>query len=286
MKTRHIAIMLVVLVAILMLTMGILLSKHSEKMQGLSGQIVLSNPETSKNNGNGLMAYDLFTEREQVIGNNKYRDVIAINDKNYIATNPRNEIINVNFDGLSSIITKSPVGTIDFAETPGKRKISFMVNYKLQVFDTSNQKITTLSLPNIDSTSKLAGYSWSNDGESILYSNSDTIYSYEIRTKQLVQLVKGKRPGFSQDNKYIFYSMDRNTLIVRELSTGYEWKYTGSHFYPQFSPDGRYVALQIQSKKMMAKGRDLIVWEYRSGKKQTIFQDINIDSSGQFIWIK
>ncbi|WP_138754248.1 TolB family protein [Paenibacillus sinopodophylli] len=283
-------ITLFLLVTVLVLVGIIFFSMRPQKIQGLSGVIVLSNPDFERNNGKGLLVYDLLTENTRIVGNDKYRHIISANNNRkdvYTVMDRQHVIMDVDLDVFSSfnVLTNAPVGSVHFNKTSVQSGVSFIFNNELQI-NTSKQILKSITLPYTkNSINKLAGYSWSIDGKTLLYSNSDSIYKYEIEKNQSEKLFKGKYPGFSPDNKYMFYSSDRNTFVVRSLETGTEWTYSGIHSYPQFSPDGKYVAFQIQSKKILAKGRDLIVWEYEAGKKQTIIQDIVLDNSGQFIWI-
>lgn len=288
MKTKYIIIFFLLIVS-LTLVFVIIKAMNSKAIPNLSGKIVMSNPDVSKNSGNGLLIYNLTTNSDTLIGKAKYKNVVGVQQDSYIVTNIRNDVFKVRFEKESEMtkLIEIDTGAFDISTTSNQSKISYIVNNGLLVFDVVNHNWITIDLPFInDSSNRLTGYDWSNDESTLLYSNGKDIYSFEMDTKQVVKLGSGEYPGFSPDNAFIFYSLDRNTLIVRELETGSEWSYKGNHLYPTFSPDSRSIAFQIQSKQFLSKGRDLIVWDYKAGVEQTIIHDIAIDSSSQFVWIE
>lgn len=256
-------------------------SKKNVKLQGLSGEIVLANPNMEKNNGRGIVIYNLVNGTEKLVWDTgKYISINSQDSKSKVLLVDReNEIFEGNIYNNESITYLfSSIGR-DFAYMPNQEKISFINNNRITIYEKKHKNFTNIML-----TERLSGYSWAKDGKSLVYSNGKTIYQYSLNEKEKTPLVRGINPLYSSDNKYLLYSQDLTTLVVLELQTGKEWTYSGNHIYPQFSPDEKFIAFQVQSKKAFSKGRDLVIWDYQADKMQTIIEDIDLDTSGQFVW--
>ncbi|MCL6559001.1 MAG: hypothetical protein K6U74_09385, partial [Firmicutes bacterium] len=94
-------------------------------------------------------------------------------------------------------------------------------------------------------------------------------------------------PIYSNDNNYIAYIREGtfsdssatgkrsdDEVIVKELSTGKEWKYSTmmiSTFV--FSPDDRFIAL-MQRGGPGKDGQQIIIWDFKNNKIQKILENI------------
>ncbi|MDG0810633.1 hypothetical protein [Cohnella rhizosphaerae] len=291
-RAKKLYIMLLLFLLFCAMVIYLIYSKSQDKYEfsRLNGKIIVSNPTFKVNNGNGVLLFNPLSKNKEIIGNEKINHVIYFDEnENMIASDERANIVQLNMKtanskkGLSGI----PTGAIGFAMRNHHNSVSYMIGNELMLLDISTLKTNTIRLPNIQSEKNfLAGYSWINEGESIVYSNGIEIFLYNIDTGDLRKLGIGRYPGFSPDSHYMFYSSSRDELIVKEISTGGQWTYKGEHIYPQFSPDNNFLAFQIQSKKSLSKGRDLIIWDYKAGKTITAIQDIGLDRSSQFVWIE
>ena len=128
---------------------------------------------------------------------------------------------------LGSRSTSSDIDEFSFIESagtfsPDSKKFAFSVfsegKNKLMILDVETGR--TVDLTAMGETTEFTNITWAPQGDLVAFSGlkngySD-IYTYNLSTKELVQLTNDKysdfQPSFSRDGKYIVFSTDRVTL--------------------------------------------------------------------------
>lgn len=158
---------------------------------------------------------------------------------------------------------------------PRKNAISYMLSDSLYIYNLDTKERTCI----INDVG--LQYSWSNDGNYLLYSSfpsdqSDSyIYKYNFVTKQTDKLDKGYDPVYSQDNKYIAYTVYNGgnyRLVVKDISSGnYDWYNDDGYYNYVFSPDGQYLAVtrinnaSLSNLADASSIYDTYIWEFSAG---------------------
>ncbi|MGN5953269.1 DPP IV N-terminal domain-containing protein [Sphingobacterium lactis] len=128
---------------------------------------------------------------------------------------------------LGSRTTNNDIDEFSFIESagtfsPDSKKFAFSVfsegKNKLMILDVESGK--TVALQAMGETTEFTNITWAPQGDLVAFSGlkngfSD-IYTYNLSTKELVQLTNDKysdfQPSFSRDGKYIVFSTDRVSL--------------------------------------------------------------------------
>ena len=149
------------------------------------------------------------------------------------------------------------------------------------------QNIHVISIynPNISSqrthrNDVYGGFSFSPDGEKLLFNTSTTIFETNAREGALAtQVATGDWPVYSYDGKYIFFQKT-------ESNTQYVWRYDikskslstlclGSTVSPSHTPNEIYVLRQ--SKNNERQFYEIVKVNYESGTESIIFSNSQID---------
>lgn len=253
------------------------------------GDIIIPNPkqDVDHDNGKGLVYYALDKNEKTSLLNSinivvpiftqDKNEILVLDDQyNLVAYNIKNQSTtilekNFTFEGLSII--------------PDKFEISYINGKGIELFNIQSRKKFLLTLPELTRKEQwIRGYSWSNQGDTLLYSNGETIFTFDTVSKKYIRFFDGFEPVYSNSNKLICFKRDRTTLVVKDMGTMKEWIYEGESIHHKFSPDDKFIAFETQSETTLSKGRDLIIWDFQSNKTKTLISDINMNSYGYFDW--
>jgi hypothetical protein len=130
-------------------------------------------------------------------------------------------------------------------------------------------------------------YAWSKDGEKLYYSDDTTIYCMDMKSTTIEVIGKGFNPQLSIDNDYMAFKTVRGELIVKEIKTGKKYKYktTVKIDYYKFSPDAQQIAIiQGNTSPKYFYGQELIVWNFKNNKKETLIKHISPGYGTNFDW--
>ena len=124
-------------------------------------------------------------------------------------------------------------------------------------------------------------HSWSNSGRTVYFSKSEVannnvknkIMSKDADTGEEKYICDGIAPRVSRNGNILVYSTTGldGKMIVRNLTSGKEWRYaTSANFYCP-SPDGRYVVLlEPWHGAWFYDGYTVNVWDYEKNISQTV----------------
>ena len=134
-------------------------------------------------------------------------------------------------------------------------------------------------------------HSWSDDGTILYYTDKDyKIISLNVTSGEKKEIGTGYDPIEQEGN--IAYK-DKESLIVKNISTGKEYKYKGAAYDYCFSPSGNEVLVKDEMSLItgiknfftndMVLGHRIVVWQFETGKKKTIVDDC-LDGSRLLDW--
>jgi Tol biopolymer transport system component len=138
----------------------------------------------------------------------------------------------------------------------------------LYLVDTSGANMRLLH-----KASALAGYTWSPDSRSIVYSDSGNLYRITVNGDSVTQLTGSSsdiEPGWSYDGTRILFLRNSDASILNLVTDSVSTVVSGV-LYPTWHPNGHFVSVQ---------------YSYAGGGYYTYwFLDVQPDSSlGNYIW--
>lgn len=256
----------------------------------LVGEIVMSHNINvySQENDNGIVRYSFIDKKFSILENGSYYDSAGISfslDKTKIlgckSENGKigSDLIVFEYDikkkTFENIIEnngsiKGFEGGSGLQYVPNSSNISYVYKNKVYKYDRLASYITSLIEVAFDK------YSWDKTGNKILYGDSDDkIYIYDLTSKKSTQILEGRYPVYSNNNKYIAYQGKDYKLTVYDIDTKKEWKsvsLSGNQEYI-FSPDDKFIALATQYSDISNNPHfEMYVLDYKANKQKKLFK--------------
>lgn len=121
-------------------------------------------------------------------------------------------------------------------------------------------------------------HAWSKNGDVLYYSDTNgKIVAYNILTGEFSEVGEGYHPTVC--GSYIAYR-EQGNLIVKNMQTNKEYKYSGSAYDFCFSPDGSKMVIEDEIsggtffKNLfnggIVLGHSIVIWDYKSNRVDTI----------------
>lgn len=294
-------ILFIAVIVLMIILSGFIISKlNTDKLDlnQLSGELLLENKIDKENYTFGAINYTTYNSNIKMIFNEKNYTPYCFNqDKSkilllkYIKNPTLNDYVIYEYD----IKTKALSGIVKFKEKeqnqfptvifsniryiPGKHKISYLWYDELYVFDMDLKTETLVT--KIDQKAN-SYYSWSNDGNKLIYSKNDEINTLELSTQNTIFVtgIRGYSPIYSPNGQNISYMEDngkyKHSVKVRNIKTGEEWEYTTKSIIVNyvFSPDNKYLAIVEKDVGLIKIGDHvdghITVWDFKNDSFATI----------------
>lgn len=263
--------------------------------RSLSGEIVMNN-SIDNTHTSGVTLYSPQKGKFRLLFKDACYNAVFNSDKSKVfaieATylNKENQYALFEYSFKENILTPiieckgtntSNYGTVK--DVPNSESISYIWQDELYMYNlkTKAEKMLT----KIDNNEN---YSWSNDGSYLLFNLEDSskLTKYTLDNKKVETLSEGKSPELSHNNKYMAYKSDTEKLIIRDMVTGKEWRYSPGVFiaYYRFSPDDKYVAIAQNEKSslMSTPAKRIIIWDFKNDKKTWLIKELYYGS--EFDW--
>ena len=298
MRKRILFIAVIVLMIILSCFIIVKLNTSELDLKQLSGELLLENKIDKENYTFGAINYTTYNGNTKMIFNEDHYTPYCFNqDKSkilllkYIENPTLNDYVIFEYD----IKTKTLSGIVKFKEKennqyptvifrniryiPDKNRISYLWYDELYVFDMDLKKETLVA--KIDQKAN-SYYSWSNDGNKLIYSKNDEINILELLTGNNIfaTSIKGYSPIYSPSGENISY-LDYNgnfkhSLKVKNIKTGEEWAYNTKSIIVNyvFSPDNKYLAIVEKDVGLIKIGDHVAghikVWDFKNSSFTTL----------------
>lgn len=196
------------------------------------------------------------------------------------------------FGSTSKILIQQELGDVELFDVATKEKKvvyntgSKSSNYRIAFVDGNHfsiadfKNIHLVDVQNGESTvvvDEASGiHSWCENGKVLYYATSlnaadkKGIYSYNTQTGEKTYITDGADPNISPDGKILAYQK-KNSLYVKNLESGNEWRYKHTPLYFCLSPDSKYVAVvEYWSGAWFYDGYTVKIWDYKKDNSQTV----------------
>ncbi|WP_373000578.1 TolB family protein [Lutispora sp.] len=269
--------------------------------ENLTGELILSTPVSSLQKDNkGLAIFKPSLKKYEIMLNDQYLSSPTLNrKKDKVLARSTTKIVEYDMKNKTlNVLYIHKDNTIDnISYIPTQDSISFTAyeNGRENIYGfNKNSGSNNILIKDI-----YGSYSWSKDGRLILFGrrskaeNGKYKYSvnmYNINMGKEETLFEGYAPQYSNNNQYIAYkeanaSNIDNILVIREITTAKEWIYKSNAIYTyRFSPDDNYIAIEQQSRKFASKDYEIIVWDFKSSKKDVLIETITRGYNTGFDW--
>lgn len=294
---------IIVLTVVLMVCTAVMFIKYKSNeidIEALSGDILITNPNSDTGSGKGLMVYHLYSGKSTEILNNTYfRGPSYNNSKDKVlgitviivdsfSGITRNSIVEYDLktNDLKTIVSFNDSTSCSYVKyVPNdENRISFTRGNKLYLYNKMTNKENFIY-------EGVAYYSWSKDGKYFLFSKDGKVCRYYVATNKIEELFEGDQPEYSNDNKYIAYfaspsRLGINVLVVREVATGKEWEYKSNGiYYYKFSTDNEHIAIiQENTTIKWFYGQEIKLWNFKNNKTMMLEEHISSGSYSSFDW--
>lgn len=263
-------------------------------LKNLPGTLALSTYSTSlEKSFKGIVLITPKTDKYEVLLDNQYCNLQDYDkEKNLFLFRNENSIYiyDISQKLVKSVYTHEDSAFDSIRFIPQSNSISFTTyeyNGKDYMLNLYRINISTLKIDLII-RNVWGNCSWENNGKSVLTTFRDIdksgnpkyeIYLNDIETGKKALITEGREPEYSNSNKYIAYLKTKNTeqrtvLVVREISTGFEWEYkTNAIRTFRFSPDEKYMIISQQSTEYFSKGSDVVIWDIKALDSMKLIKD-------------
>lgn len=288
-----------ILVVIIFIVCFVFIVNRTNKLNlsQLNGDLLIEDIIDGKNYTFGAFSYKTSSGDIRLIFNEDYFTPYCFNqDKSkillvkYIENPSFNDFViyeyNIQTKRLSGIVKykeskQNESSTVHFSNVkyiPEHHKISYIRFGQLYVHDIDTESDTLIT--EIDDCSN---YSWSNDGNELIFSNNNEIQVLDISSANKLSATdfQGESPIYSKDEKYIAYLDGDNLkhcLKVRDTVTGEEWSYTTKDIIVNyvFSPDNKYLAIVEKNTGLINFGAHVSghikVWDFKNSAFGTLIK--------------
>ncbi len=298
MKKRVIYIATLVVIIFIVCFVFIVNRTNKLNLSQLNGDLLIEDIIDGKNYTFGAFSYKTSSGDIRLIFNEDYYTPCCFNqDKSkillikYIDNPSVNDYVVYEYDiqtkTLSGIVKykeskQNESSTVHFSNVkyiPEHHKISYIRYGQLYVHDIDTESDTLIT--EIDDSSN---YSWSNDGNKLIFSNNNEIQVLDTSSENKLSATdfQGESPIYSQDEKYIAYletfGNDKYTMVVKNLNTGEEWSYTTKDIIVNyvFSPDNKYLAIVEKNTGLFNFGAHVSghikVWDFKNSSYATLIK--------------
>ena len=177
---------------------------------------------------------------------------------------------------------------IDNFSLYSQNKIVIYQNENTVIQDLQNNEAEQFVLENL-----MGEISITKDATTIYYSNGESIIKCDIETDNSSIVENGTNPKIYNDTKIAFSNAD-GELVVNDLISNDVWKYKGQAYNYCFSPCGKFVVVEDEMslqtgilnlfKNQRVLGHKVVLWEYETGKTQTVVESCEAGIGESFSW--
>lgn len=177
---------------------------------------------------------------------------------------------------------------IDNFSLYSQNKIVIYQNENTVIYDLYSNEIEQSFLDNLSGE-----ISVTKDASIICYSDGNNILKYNVLNNDSIIVGNGTKPIIYNGEKIAFKNLDRK-LIIKDLVSNDIWEYKGQAYNYCFSPCGKFIAIEDEMslqtgilnlfKNQRVLGHRVVLWEYETGKTQTIIESCDAGIGTSFSW--
>ncbi len=284
MKRQYIIIIILAVFVVSIICWSISRRKLFDSNTAWNGNLLMA--DYNKDNIKGIKIYNLDkqTEIDFIADGSKGE---FLND-NLIVFKRGNSILSYDIKKSEEKIIYTNDKYIDNFSLYSQNKIVIYQNENTVIYDLYTNEIEQLFLDDLSGEISAA-----KDSSIIWYSNGNNVLKRNVLNNDSIIVETGTRPIIYNDEKIAFKNLDRK-LIIKDLVSNDIWEYKGHAYNYCFSPCGKFIAIEDEMllqtgvlnlfKKQSVLGHRVVLWEYETGKTQTIVESCEAGIGTSFSW--
>lgn len=240
----------------------------------------------NKDDVKGITVYNLDKQTEIDFISDGSKGIFLNN--NLILFKRGNSILSYDIKNGEEKIVYTNDEYIDDFSLYSQNKIVIYQNETTVIQDIQSNETEQLVLENL-----MGEISVTKDATTIYYSDGESIIKYDIETDNSSIVESGTNPKIYDDTKIAFRNAD-GELVVKDLISNDVWKYKGQAYNYCFSPCGKFVVVEDEMslqtgilnlfKNQRVLGHKVVIWEYETGKTQTVVESGEAGIGESFSW--